>query len=53
MKDIVEIILAFTIVGTLCWLVIDGKVEAATFLPIAMYVVKKFMDGIQNGKEPK
>lgn len=47
-KDKVESILATFIVITLCVLFIDGRVRAEGFLPIAMYVVKKFFDGIKK-----
>jgi len=48
-KDAVEVILAFTIIGTFCWLVMNEKIESAAFIPVAMYTVKKFLDGVQNG----
>lgn len=49
-KDIVESILAAGIIGTICYLACVGKLEAATVVAMGMYVIKKFMDGIENNK---
>ena len=47
-KDKIECIIAFIIIGTYCALVSVDKVDPATFAPIAMYVIKKFMDGVKS-----
>ena len=51
MKDRIECLLAFMIIGTFCLLVGYEKIPAASFVPIAMYVVKKFMDGLEKGSK--
>lgn len=49
-KDRIEALLAFLVVGTFCYLVGIGKIDAGAIVAIASYIVKKFMDGIHNNK---
>jgi uncharacterized sodium:solute symporter family permease YidK len=48
-KDKVSAIIALTVVGVYCYLVTVGKADIAGFGALAMYVIKKFLDGIKGG----
>lgn len=48
--DAIRIMVVTAIVGTYCYLVLVGKAPAEGFGVIVMYVVKKFFDGMEDGK---
>lgn len=50
-KDKIESTLAIVVVGTFCYLTIANKIDATGFSAVAMYVLKKFLDGIEDKKK--
>lgn len=50
-KDKVESGIAITIIGTFCYLSIIKIIPSEAFVGIAVYVVKKFLDGIESKKK--
>lgn len=52
-KDVVESILATTIILAYVWLVVAGKASVDGFGAIAMYVVKKYLDGVEDERKKK
>ena len=51
MKDRIEGILATLIILAYIFLTITGKAEVQGFVAIAIYVVKKYLDGIEEDKK--
>lgn len=47
MKDKIECAIAVLLISTYCLLVGYGRISADSFAPIVMYVVKKFLDGVE------
>ncbi len=47
-KDKIECVLASIVVLTYCTLVVTGKADLQGFCVLAMYIVKKFFDGVEK-----
>ena len=52
MKDVVQITITLAVVVTYCYLVVVGKASVEGFVAIATYVLKKFLDIIEERKDP-
>lgn len=50
LKDIIQIIITVIVVGTYCYTVVIGIAEIGSFIVIATYVIKKFLDDIEDNK---
>jgi len=51
MKDVVESILAIIIVLAYIWLVLHRMASIEGFVAIAIYVIKKYLDGIEEKRK--
>lgn len=50
-KDAFECFLAGLVICTYCYLTIVGKIDSSGFVALAVYIAKKFMDGIEDRKK--
>ena len=49
-KDVIQICIALAVVLTYCYLVIAAKASIEGFVGMATYVVKKFLDDLEDSR---